>query len=57
MEIIALRNFRMYTTTPAATFHVLKAVLLLLGKALPSICAWKRCMLQVNPAMFKDISR
>jgi hypothetical protein len=57
VEIIALRNFRMYTTTPTETFRVLKAVLLLLGRALPDIATWKRCMQHVNPTMFKDINR
>lgn len=56
VEIMALRNFRMYTTTPKATFHILKAILLLLGVPKASTATWKLCMRHVNSALFSNIN-
>lgn len=43
-------------TIPQATFHVLKALLHLLGRDPATFATWKRAYVHFTPALFEDMS-
>ena len=52
----AVEALRDASAVPQATFHVLKAVLHLLGKEPETLKNWKRCFEHLNPTTFSDLS-
>jgi hypothetical protein len=52
----ALRALKLSTSSPPATFHVLRAVLLLLGQQPAAVASWREASGLLNLGMFEQIA-
>lgn len=52
----ALRALKLFTTSPPATFHVLRAVLLLLGQPPEGVATWREASQQLHLGLFDQIA-
>lgn len=54
---LAVQTLKLSLTPPPATYHVLKAVLLLLGRTPASVSSWRKCVTALSFDLFDGIDR
>lgn len=52
----ALRALKLCNSSPPATFHVLRAVLLLLGREPAAVATWREASQQLHLGLFEQIA-
>jgi hypothetical protein len=52
----AVRALKLCTSSPPATFHVLRAVLLLLGQPPTAVASWREASSQIHLGLFEQIA-
>lgn len=55
MRGTALRALKLCTSSPPATFHVLRAVLLLLGRQPAEVATWREVSQHLHMGLFEQV--
>lgn len=52
---VAMHALKLFPSSPTATLHVLRAVLLLLGRDPASTASWREVSTQIHVGMFEEL--